>query len=247
MDITQAYREAHQGAVLLHQGEPYKVTSFDLNRLEARVEEMDEGYYTEALKTIEIFINEKIKEIDYGIPSGLGKVNVAEYYNEYRLMLYEKQIDRLPLDLPPLYFPTIGFWFTIPANIAARTFEAGLDLAGGIHAIEHAMIAVAPLHALCDPRDLGGVSTLIHRDTGEPTIFVYDGYKGGVGLAEKLYTLLPDLLVTTLNLIEGCKCEKGCPSCIYSSKCGNNNEPLDKKAAMVLLKELINQTSAGYE
>jgi len=241
MDVTQAYREAHEGAVLLHQGEPYKVTSFDPNTLEARVEETDEGYYTEALKTIDIYINEKITEQNHGIPSGLAKVNVTENYNEYRIMHYEKQIDRRPLDLPPLYFPSIGFWFTIPTNIASRVTGAGLDLAGGIHAIEHAMIAVSPLHAMCDPRDLGGVSTPIHRDTGGPTIFVYDGYKGGIGLAEKLYNLLPELLETTLNLIQGCKCEKGCPSCIYSSKCGNNNEPLDKQTAVSILRELISE------
>jgi DEAD/DEAH box helicase domain-containing protein len=241
MDITQAYREAHEGAVLLHQGEPYKVTSFDPNTLEARVEETDEGYYTEALKTIDIYVNEKITEQNHGIPSGLAKVNVTENYNEYRIMHYEKQIDRRPLDLPPLYFPSIGFWFTIPANIASRVTGAGLDLAGGIHAIEHAMIAVSPLHAMCDPRDLGGVSTPIHRDTGGPTIFVYDGYKGGIGLAEKLYSLLPELLETTLNLIQGCKCEKGCPSCIYSSKCGNNNEPLDKQTAVTILRELVSE------
>ncbi len=101
------------------------------------------------------------------------------------------------------------------------------------------MIAISPLHAMCDPRDLGGVSTENHPDTNEPTIFIYDGYRGGIGLSEKLHSLLPELLVTTLNLIEGCKCEDGCPSCIYSSKCGNGNEPLDKQTAIVLLKELI--------
>lgn len=244
MDITQAYREAHEGAYLLHQGEPYLVTSLDLYKLEARVEETDDGYHTVALKTVELFINETLTERRHGIPSGLGKVNVTEYYNSYKLMLYDKQIDQLPLDLPPLYFPSIGFWFTIPPDISSRITGSGLDLAGGLHAIEHAMIAVSPLHAICDPRDLGGVSTLHHRNTLEPTIFLYDGYKGGIGLSEKLYTLLPELLVTTLNLIQDCKCKDGCPSCIYSSKCGNNNEPLDKQSAIVLLKELIKISSS---
>jgi DEAD/DEAH box helicase domain-containing protein len=238
MDITQAYREAHEGAILLHQGEPYRVKSLDVRKLRANVEETDDGYYTQALKTIEIFINDKILEQNQGIKTGLGKVNVTEYYNSYRLMLKEKQIDQIPLDLPPLSFPSIGFWFTIPSSITSH-LPVTFDLAGGLHAIEHAMIAVAPLHAMCDPRDLGGVSMLQHRDTLEPTIFVYDGYRGGIGLSEKLYTLLPELLVTTLNLIQDCTCKDGCPSCIYSSKCGNNNEPLDKQAAVSLLKELI--------
>ena len=104
------------------------------------------------------------------------------------------------------------------------------------------MIAVAPLHTICDPRDLGGVSVSKHRDTKKPTIFIYDGYRGGIGLSEKLYTLLPELLQTTLNLVQDCKCEKGCPSCIYSPKCGNNNEPLNKRAAIEILKGLIIKT-----
>ena len=239
MDITQAYREVHEGAILLHQGDPYRVKSLDLDNLEAHVEEADVGNYTEALKTIDISIKNKIGEQKHGINSGLGKVDVTEYYTEYRIMRYEKKMDQLPLDLPPLNFPSIGFWFTIPSSIASRIRRSGLDFAGGLHAIEHAMIAISPLHAMCDPRDLSGVSTELHRDTREPTIFIYDGYKGGIGLSEKLYDLLPELLVTTLNLVQDCKCEDGCPSCIYSSKCGNNNEPLDKKTAIVLLIDLI--------
>lgn len=243
MDITQAYREVHQGAILLHQGEPYRVQTLDLDNLEAHVEEADAGYYTEALKTIEISIDERLYEKNQGIKSGLAKVTVSEHYTEYRIKRYEKVIDQRPLNLPPLHFPSIGFWFTIPKSIVLRIRGLGLDFAGGIHAIEHAMIAISPLHAMCDPRDLGGVSTEHHRDTNEPTIFVYDGYRGGIGLSEKLHSLLPELLVTTLKLIQDCKCEAGCPSCIYSSKCGNNNEPLDKQTAIVLLKELIQMQS----
>ena len=239
MDITQAYREVHEGAILLHQGVPYKVKSLDLYNLEAQVEEANVGFYTEALKTIDISIDEKRITQNRGIKTGLGKVDVTEYYTAYRIMQYEKKIDQRPLHLPPLNFPSIGFWFTIPNSIASHIRRAELDLAGGLHAIEHAMIAISPLHAICDPRDLGGVSTEHHRDTNEPTIFIYDGYMGGIGLSEKLFELLPELLVTTLNLIQDCKCAEGCPSCIYSSKCGNNNEPLDKQTAIILLKEMI--------
>ncbi|MFC1803653.1 DEAD/DEAH box helicase, partial [Thermoproteota archaeon] len=110
MDITQAYREVHEGAILLHQSEPYIVKSLDLGKLEAHVEETDEGYYTEALKTIDISIKYKITEQNLGIKTGLGKVDVTEYYTEYRTMRYEKQIDKVPLNLPPLHFPSIGFW-----------------------------------------------------------------------------------------------------------------------------------------
>ena len=88
-------------------------------------------------------------------------------------------------------------------------------------------------------RDLGGVSTEYHPDTQKPTIFVYEGFEGGIGISEKLYSLLPDLLETTLKLVKDCKCHDGCPSCIYSPKCGNNNEPLDKKTSILLLEKLL--------
>ena len=239
MDKTQAFREVHQGAILLHQGEPFRVTSLDLDSLEAHVVEADVGYYTEALKLTDISITERLFEKDQGIKSGLARVDVSEHYVEYRVMRYENVVEQRPLDLPPLHFPSIGFWFTIPPHLVSRIRRSGLDFAGGIHAIEHAMIAISPLHAMCDPRDLGGVSTENHLDTNEPTIFIYDGYRGGIGLSEKLHSLLPELLITTLKLIQGCKCEEGCPSCIYSSKCGNGNEPLDKQTAIMLLMELI--------
>ena len=238
MDLTQAYREAHEGAILFHQGEPYLVKSFDIRNLKAEVEETSEGYYTEASKTIDISITETLREQNTGINSGYGKVNVTEYYTGYRRMLYEKKLDQQPLNLPPLNFTTTGFWFTIPSQVATKIRAVGLDLPGAIHAVEHAMIAISPLYAMCDTRDLGGVSTELHQDTKEPTIFIYDGYRGGIGLSEKLYTLLPELITTTRKLIQDCKCENGCPSCIYSPKCGNNNETLDKRAATKLLNEL---------
>ena len=239
MDLTQAYREVHQGAIFLHQSEPYRVLSLDLDRLEAHVEEAEGGHYTEALETIDITIKKNIDEKSLGFKSGLVNVEVTEYYSEYRLMRNEKKIDQQPLNLPPLHFPSIGFWFIIPESLVSNSRASALDFAGGIHAIEHAMIVISPIHAMCDPRDLGGVSTERHRDTKERTIFIYDGSRVGIGLSEKLHSLLPELLVSTLKLIQDCRCGGGCPSCIYSSKCGNNNEPLDKQAAIRLLNGLI--------
>ena len=74
------------------------------------------------------------------------------------------------------------------------------DFAGGLHAVEHAMIAMAPLYALCDRWDIGGVSTPLHTDTEEPTIFIYDGFEGGIGIAETLYKIIDKLLNATLML-----------------------------------------------
>ena len=111
--------------------------------------------------------------------------------------------------------------------------------AGGLHGIEHAMIGIMPFHVMCDRWDMGGVSTPSHPDTNKPTVFIYDGFEGGIGLSEKAFELITEIVKTTYELVKDCKCEDGCPACIYSPKCGNENKPLDKKGTMLILKELL--------
>lgn len=128
----------------------------------------------------------------------------------------------------------------MPQAAVDRVAEAGLDFAGGLHAAEHATIAMLPLFALCDRNDIGGVSTPFHPDTGKAQVFIYDAYPGGVGIAEKGFEIMTELWSATLKAINACPCQEGCPSCVQSPKCGNNNEPLDKKAALILLRGLLN-------
>ena len=238
MDLTKAYNEAHEGAVLLHQGETYVVEDLDLKNLIAKVRQQDVHYYTDSRKTVEIAITKPYEQKQVGIDISVGEVEVTEIYHSYVLKTYDEVIGRRPLNLPPLNFSTVGMWFIIPEEIGEVLNERGLDFAGGLHAIEHAMIAMTPLYAMCDRWDIGGVSTPLHFDTGAPTIFIYDGYEGGIGISEKLYSLVEKLFTTTRRLIKDCECEKGCPSCIYSPKCGNENEPLDKQAAIIILEKL---------
>ena len=98
------------------------------------------------------------------------------------------------------------------------------------------MIGVLPLFALCDRNDIGGVSTPLHPDTGQPQIFIYDGHPGGIGIAEMGYQMVGQLWNATLGVVTQCPCDDGCPSCIQSPKCGNNNYPLDKDGSRRLLE-----------
>ena len=143
------------------------------------------------------------------------------------------------LDLPPQHFRTVALWFDLPQDISDKMANAGLDITGGLHAAEHAAIGILPLFALCDRNDIGGVSTPFHPDTGKPQIFIYDAYPGGVGIAEKGFASIIELWQATLRVIAECPCQEGCPSCIQSPKCGNNNEPLDKGAAQMLFEGLL--------
>jgi DEAD/DEAH box helicase domain-containing protein len=159
-----------------------------------------------------------------GVRVNLGEVSVTTTVLGFkkRRQLTEEVIGEEPLDLPSQTFSTIALWFDIPQHIIKQLVTRGLDLAGGLHATEHAAIALLPLFALCDRNDIGGLSTPAHADTGSAQIFIYDAYPGGI-----------------LTAISGCPCEGGCPSCIQSPKCGNNNEPLDKGAAQLILEVLL--------
>ena len=237
--LTKAYEEVHAGAVLLHQGETYLSEELNLDSLTAKVRREDLNYYTEALKDVDVGIKRVIEEKQRGVTVGIGELAITETYREFLVKTYDEIIGREPLNLPPLKFSTVGMWFIIPEEIRDEVERQGLDFDGGLHAVEHAMIAMAPIYAMCDRRDVGGLSTPIHPDTGHPTIFIYDGFEGGIGISETLYAKVEELWDKTHQLIDNCECKDGCPSCIYSPKCGNENEPLDKKAASIILKRLL--------
>jgi DEAD/DEAH box helicase domain-containing protein len=240
--LTKAYEEVHEGAVLLHQGETYISEELDLKSLTARVRKEDVNYHTEAKKTVDVAVKKVLEEKQNGIRVGIGELGITEIYHEFLVKTYDEVIGRQPLDLPPLTFDTVGMWFTVPDEIRDEIESKGLDFEGGLHAVEHAMIAMSPIYAMCDRWDIGGLSTSMHPDTGTPTIFIYDGFEGGIGISETLYATVGELWDKTLQLISNCECKDGCPSCIYSPKCGNENEPLDKKAASVILEKLLKTT-----
>jgi DEAD/DEAH box helicase domain-containing protein len=243
LTLNKAYEEVHAGAVLLHQGETYISEELDLNQLTAKVRQENVNYYTEALKTVDVAIKKTLEEKQNGVTVGLGELAITEFYHTYITKTYDEVVERKPLNLPPLSFSTVGMWFIIPDEIKKEIEDRQLDFDGGLHAVEHAMIAMSPIFAMCDRWDIGGLSTPLHPDTGNPTIFIYDGFEGGIGISETLYSNIKPLWEKTLKLIDNCECKDGCPSCIYSPKCGNENEPLDKKAASIILNKLLSKVN----
>jgi DEAD/DEAH box helicase domain-containing protein len=174
----------------------------------------------------------------------LGEVDVTNIVVGFKkkAQFTDEVIGEEPLDLPPQHFPTVALWFDLPPESSVRLNKEQLDFAGGLHATEHAAIALLPLFALCDRNDIGGVSTPFHPDTRKAQIFIYDAYPGGIGIAEKGFDLVDELWQVSLKVLAECPCQGGCPSCIQSPKCGNNNDPLDKKAGQVLLEGLLRAT-----
>jgi DEAD/DEAH box helicase domain-containing protein len=147
-------------------------------------------------------------------------------------------LELVPLDLPQTTFETEAVWFSPGADLLAGLEEMPL-LLSTLHAAEHSLIALLPLWAMCDRWDIGGLSTNLHFQTGQPTIFVYDGHAGGVGITERGYERFPDWVEDTARLLAGCPCTAGCPSCVQSPKCGNLNDMLDKAGAHTLLQRMV--------
>ena len=242
VEASVAFFQIHPGAIYLHQGESYLVTELDLANHTAYAVPTTASYYTQAKDITDLHIIKVTRDRSYRQTKVyLGEVEVTTTVVGFKKkeQFTEEVIGEEPLDLPPHHFPTVALWFDLPPEAMARLVKAQLDLAGGLHAVEHAAIAILPLFALCDRNDIGGLSTPFHPDTGRAQIFIYDAYPGGIGIAEKGFDLVDELWQTTLKAVTECPCQEGCPSCIQSPKCGNNNKPLDKKAARLLLEGLL--------
>ena len=241
LDESSALYQVHPGAIYLHRGEPYLVNRLDLETGTAYVRPNDGAYYTQARDMTDIRIRGMGQSKAVGpVEVYLGNVEVTNHVLSYRKRkpLTEEVLGEEYLDLPPRRFNTVALWFDMPERLLDRVREERLDLSGGLHAAEHAAIGVLPLFALCDRNDIGGVSTPLHPDTGRPQVFIYDGHPGGIGIAERGYQIIEELWSTTLRAISECPCSDGCPSCIQSPKCGNNNHPLDKRVATLMLTAL---------
>ena len=240
IERSQMYREAHEGAILINKGQTYIVTDVNFNTHIIDVIKRDVNAHTIALKRTETKIIKKIKKVKIGeFTVHYGELEVEEDYYKYKRMEFSKTIGTYILDLPPLKFKTKGLWFTIPDSVKERLEERFKNeaevFAGGLHGAEHALIGLFPLHVMCDRFDIGGLSTNYHEDTQEASIFIYDAYEGGIGICEKAIDVFSKLTNSTRNLLKTCECENGCPSCIYSPKCGNDNKPLHKKATEFIL------------
>ncbi len=242
IDASVALFQVHPGAVYLHQGESYLVTELSLAGHTAHARPTSVSYYTVTKEINDLRILKTSREKSIGQAKVcLGQVEVTTTVVGFKkkMQFTEEVIGEEPLKLPPQRFPTVALWFDLPTEVIDAVATARLDLAGGLHAAEHAAIAMLPLFAMCDRSDIGGVSTPFHPDTGRAQIFIYDAYPGGIGIAEKGFELIRDLWQNTLRAIIECPCQEGCPSCIQSPKCGNNNEPLDKNAARMILEGLL--------
>jgi DEAD/DEAH box helicase domain-containing protein len=241
VERERAYSTVHEGAVYLHLGESYRVLALDLEARAALVEPFAGDEYTQAKKDAMTAILQSTRGARrLGVDLQFGAVTVTEQVVAYQRKRIQdgETIETVALDLPQTEFETEAVWF-VPEPWMLEGLEEMPRLLGSLHAAEHSLIALLPLWAMCDRWDIGGLSTNLHFQTGSPTIFVYDGHAGGVGITERGFDVFEGWAADTARMLEGCPCDHGCPSCVQSPKCGNLNEPLDKAGALKLLQRML--------
>jgi DEAD/DEAH box helicase domain-containing protein len=252
-EAARAHATVHQGAIYMHQGRSYEVRELDLERKRALVSPFNGDWYTQPKSQTDTNIMRLLdRRNTLGVTLSFGEVSVTDTVLAYqrRRLADHAPVDIVGLELPPTSFATQALWFELPsagplAGLPAEDSGAPGDavpqeiLLGALHATEHAQIAVLPLIAMCDRWDIGGLSTNFHPQTGVPTIFIYDGHPGGIGITRTAFARFEELCEDAQQLIAECPCASGCPSCVQSPKCGNLNEPLHKAGALALLQRLL--------
>jgi DEAD/DEAH box helicase domain-containing protein len=241
LDEARVYRDAHVGAVYLHQGESYVVESLDRSLRRVLVRRADVDYYTQTRQETDLTVVDQTTSTALGQARlHLGVVEVSSHIVSYqkRRLGSRELIESIDLDVPPSVMTTTAVWMTMPSSLLDRV-GLGPDLLGALHAAEHAGIALLPLMAVCDRWDIGGLSTNWHPATGTATIFIHEGYPGGVGISAIAFGHGRRHWEATVEAIRRCSCASGCPSCIQSPKCGNLNEPLSKTGAVRLLEQVL--------
>jgi DEAD/DEAH box helicase domain-containing protein len=240
VEIARAHATVHPGAVYLHMGQAYEVEELDLRSRRALVRPFAGDWYTQPKKEADTYIEEILDRRDaYGVNLFFGTVSVTEQvvaFQKKRVSDHEV-LDLLPVDLPEQQFVTQALWYEVPDELLRSEFPLEV-LLGSLHAAEHTQIAVLPLIAMCDRWDIGGLSTNSHPQTARPTVFVYDGHAGGVGITRIGFRLFETLVDDARRLIAECPCKLGCPSCVQSPKCGNLNEPLNKNGALEIMTRM---------
>ncbi len=236
IDIFAAQVLVHEEAIYLHESTQYHVDKLDWDEHKAYVTHVDVDHYTYAdravtLKPLEIFAQAPA-------PGGSrvhGEVMVSSLVSMFKKLKFgtDENLGWGPVHLPEIELQTTAYWLT--AGKAAEGWRRA-DLDAALIGVGRAMQAVAAVLLMVDPRDLGLVSQVRSPHNQEPTVYLYEGVPGGVGLSERLFDRHDELVAGAIDLIAGCDCQSGCPACT-----GPRLEPdIDAKAlALRLLRALV--------
>ena len=241
VDSSRADTTVYPGAIYLHQGKPFEVESL-CDDVALVHEHREDSLRTFAQEESHVVILDEEQSIPTGVGVwARGRVAVTSRVTSYDIRRADDGVflATRPLLLPERVLHTGAVWFTITPEWVRSAGLMNEDLPGALHGAEHAAIGLLPLFAQCDRWDLGGLSTQLHGDTGCATVIIHDAVEGGSGFSARGFSCGSTWIRATLECIESCPCSSGCPRCIQSPKCGNNNSPLSKIGAIKVLQLLL--------
>ncbi|RDZ16438.1 ATP-dependent helicase [Priestia megaterium] len=234
MDRFSAMTLLHDESIYLHQGIQYQVEYLDWDEKKAYVREVDVDYFTDANLAVNLKVLEADKERLEGTYSiGYGDVMVSAMATIFKKIKFEthENIGSGPISLPEEELHTNAVWLSFEKE---QFHESEERLEQALISVANAIQSIAPLMVMCDPSDLHVVPQIKAVHNEQPTIFLYDRYPGGIGLSNKVYEQMNDVLSQTNQLIVNCSCKSGCPSCIGMEAQGEHA----KSDALVLLQQL---------
>lgn len=230
MDRFSAMTLLHDEAIYLHEGVQFQVEKLDWEEKKAFVREVDVDYYTDANLAVQLRVLEVDKErkIEFASVS-FGDVTVQAMATIFKKIKFDthENIGSGPIHLPEEELHTSAAWISLNEDFKNTLNDKKLE--EGLIGIANLLRHVAPLHVMCDPSDLHVVPQVKAVHSEKPTIFVYDRYPGGVGLSEKVYEIMEDLLAEAEAIINQCGCESGCPSCVGMEAIGEDGKQLSLK------------------
>ncbi|QLG48450.1 DEAD/DEAH box helicase [Natrinema halophilum] len=260
---ARAYRDYHEGATVLYRGDQYEVVDLREDRPQPYVEleSVDVDYYTQSQHRTTIYDTEVRESREVGpfrLNWGYGTVTVHhDTFMKREIGSGDVRAVGLETGVPPLEMRTQLCWAEVPDDVERAVTDDHSDYTnddcedlpprlhgylGGIHAIEHAMIAVAPLELTVDESDLGGLATNRLPDASDTSgWFIYDGVEGGLGFSRRIYEEYEAVARRARDLMSDCPCgrDEGCPACLMDARCGNDNRPLYAPAASDVIDALL--------
>ncbi len=214
VDLFAAPMLVHEQAIYIHAGVQFHVDRLDWAERKAYVTRVDVDYYTDADLGVTLKVLDVLDQTDAGAERARGEVMVAWHATLFKKVKFHshENVGWGPINLPEQQMHTTATWLVVPDATASRFDRETLD--GALIGLARLVRNTAPLLLMCDVRDLGVLAQAQAPFTQRPTLFVYDAVPGGVGLAERLFGLLGDLVDASSRLVADCPCVEGCPSCV---------------------------------
>jgi DEAD/DEAH box helicase domain-containing protein len=217
VDLFSAPLLVHDEAIYLHEGDQFLVEKLDFHNRKAHVRPSRVDYFTDAEAKTDV----KVLDCFRSEPSRLGTrswgevsvTTIAVLFKKIRFFTHEN-VGWGKIHLPEQEMQTTSYWLTFDPEQLQQVSLSREDLSGGLKALAHLLRHVVPLFILCDPQDIRVVPQAMSPFTGKPTVYVYDRYPGGVGLAEQVFAREEEIISAASSVLTGCDCPHGCPSCV---------------------------------